>query len=135
WGRVLRAIREDEDAARALGKNVVIYKLQSFVLGGALGAMAGMLIVLDTGAVSPTRWIAPLTFTLYTIVILGGSGTIWGPIVGSVIYWFFMQLAEGTLLNLWFDVGQTTVGAFRLALMGLGLMLLVVFRPQGLLGS
>lgn len=135
WGRVLRAIREDEDAARALGKNVVVYKLQSFVLGGALGAMAGMLIVMNTGVVTPTRWIAPLTFALYTIVILGGAGTIWGPIVGSIVYWFVMQFAEGALGNLWFDVGQTTVGAFRLALMGLGLMLLMVFRPQGILGS
>jgi len=135
WGRVLRAIREDEDAARALGKNVVVYKLQSFVLGGAMGAMAGMLIVLNSGVVNPERWIAPLTFALYTIVILGGAGTIWGPILGSVVYWFVMQLAEGTLNNLWFDVSQTTVGAFRLALMGLGLMLLMVFRPQGILGS
>lgn len=135
WGRILRAIREDEDAARALGKNVVVYKLQSFVLGGAIGALAGMLIVLNTGAVSPTRWIAPLTFALYTVVILGGAGTIWGPIVGSVVYWFVMQFAEGVLRNLWFEVSQTTVGAFRLSLMGLGLMLLIVFRPQGILGS
>src|SRR5699024_686821 len=101
----------------------------------AMGAMAGMLIVLNSGVVNPERWIAPLTFALYTIVILGGAGTIWGPILGSVVYWFVMQLAEGTLNNLWFDVSQTTVGAFRLALMGLGLMLLMVFRPQGILGS
>lgn len=135
WGRVLRAIREDEDAARALGKNVVIYKLQSFVIGGMIGALAGALIVLDAGSVSPSRWIAPLTFALYTVVILGGAGTVWGPVVGAVVYWFLLDFVDGALGNLWFEVSDTTSGAVRLALMGIGLMLLMIYRPQGILGS
>jgi branched-chain amino acid transport system permease protein len=135
WGRVLRAIREDEDAARALGKNVVVFKLQSFVLGGTIGALAGAIIVLDAGNVSASRWVATLTFALYTVVILGGAGTVLGPIVGSIVYWFVLDLVEGILTNLWFDIGDTTVGAVRLALMGVGLMALMVFRPQGILGS
>jgi branched-chain amino acid transport system permease protein len=135
WGRVLRAIREDEDAARALGKNVVIYKLQSFVIGGSIGALAGALIALDSGSVSPSRWIAPLTFALYTVVILGGAGTVWGPVVGAVVYWFLLDFVDGALGNLWFEVSDTTSGAIRLALMGIGLMLLMIYRPQGILGS
>lgn len=135
WGRVLRAIREDEDAAKALGKNVVVFKLQSFVLGGTIGALAGAFIALDSGAVSPTRWIAPLTFAIYTVVILGGAGTIWGPIVGATAYWFVLDAVDGILNNLWFDVSDTTAGAVRLALMGVGLMCLMIFRPQGILGS
>lgn len=135
WGRVIRSIREDEDAARSLGKNVVVYKLQSFVLGGAMGALAGAFIVLDAGSVSPTRWIAPLTFALYTVVILGGAGTIWGPVVGALTYWFVLDAVDGVLHNLWFDVSDITAGAVRLTLMGLGLMALMVFRPQGILGS
>lgn len=135
WGRVLRSIREDEDAARALGKNVVVFKLQSFVLGGAIGALAGASIALDSGSVSPTRWIATLTFALYTVVILGGAGTVWGPVLGATVYWFILDAVDGVLNNLWFEVSDTTSGAFRLALMGLGLMLLMIFRPQGLLGS
>jgi neutral amino acid transport system permease protein len=135
WGRVLRAIREDEDAARALGKNVVVFKLQSFVLGGTIGALAGALIALNAGAVSPTRWIATFTFALYTVVILGGAGTVLGPIIGAMAYWFVLQLADGILNNLWFPVSDTTAGAVQLALMGLGLMALIVFRPQGILGS
>jgi branched-chain amino acid transport system permease protein len=135
WGRVLRAIREDEDAARALGKNVVVYKLQSFVIGGTIGALAGALIALDAGSVNPGRWIAPLTFALYTVVILGGAGTVWGPVVGAVTYWFLLDFVDGALNNLWFDVSDTTSGAVRLALMGIGLMVLMVFRPQGILGS
>jgi neutral amino acid transport system permease protein len=135
WGRILRAIREDEDAATALGKNVVVYKLQSFVLGGVIGSLAGAMIVLNAGSVSPARWIAPLTFALYTVVILGGAGTVWGPVVGAVVYWFIIDLAEGILGNLWFEIGDTTIGAVRLALMGVGLMLLMIFRPQGILGN
>ncbi|MCB1031678.1 MAG: branched-chain amino acid ABC transporter permease [Acidimicrobiales bacterium] len=135
WGRVLRSIREDEDAARALGKNVVVFKLQSFVIGGVIGSLAGALIALNAGSVSPGRWIAPLTFALYTVVILGGAGTVWGPIVGAVVYWFILDFADGLLNNLWFDISDTTSGAIRLGLMGIGLMMLMVFRPQGLLGS
>lgn len=135
WGRVIKSIREDEDAARALGKNVVVYKLQSFILGGSIGALAGMMIALDDGSVTPDRWIAPFTFALYTVVILGGAGTVWGPIVGAAVYWFILQAAEEILQNLWFDVSETMIGAIRLAIMGIGLALLMVFRPQGILGS
>ncbi len=135
WGRVLKAIREDEDAARALGKNVVVFKLQSFVIGGSIGALAGALIALDAGSVNPNRWIAPLTFALYTVVILGGAGTVWGPVAGAVVYWFVLDAVDGVLNNLWFDVSDTTSGAVRLALMGFGLMALMVFRPQGILGN
>jgi neutral amino acid transport system permease protein len=135
WGRVLRAIREDEDAARALGKNVVVFKLQSFVIGGIIGSLAGAMMALDAGFVGPARWIAPLTFALYTVMILGGAGTVWGPIVGAVVYWFVLDFADGALNNLWFEVSAVTSGAFRLTVMGIGLMLLMVFRPQGILGN
>lgn len=135
WGRVLKAIREDEDAARSLGKNVVVFKLQSFVLGGTIGALAGALIALDAGNVSASRWVATLTFALYTVVILGGAGTLYGPVIGAAAYWFVFQLTDGILTNLWFDISDTTVGAIRLALMGVGLMALMIFRPQGILGS
>ena len=135
WGRVLKSIREDEDAARAMGKNVVAFKLQAFVLGGVIGATAGVFMALDAGGVSPGRFIATLTFALYTVVILGGAGTIWGPVVGSVAYWFIIRFAEGVIDNLWFDVGDEASSAVRFALMGFGLMALVIFRPQGMLGN
>ncbi|MCU1352544.1 MAG: Branched-chain amino acid transporter permease [Acidimicrobiales bacterium] len=135
WGRVLRAIREDEDAARALGKNVVAYKLQAFVLGGVIGALAGVMYALDASSVNPSTWIATLTFALYVVVILGGPGTVAGPVVGAVIYWFLFSLTEGILSHLWFQISDTTIGAVRLALVGVGLMALMVFRPQGILGN
>ena len=135
WGRVLRAIREDEDAARALGKNVVAYKLQAFVLGGAIGALAGIMYALDASSVNPTTWVATLTFALYAVVILGGPGRVLGPVVGAVLYWFLFSLTEGVLSHLWFPISDTTIGAVRLALVGVGLMALMVFRPQGILGN
>lgn len=135
WGRVLISIREDEDAARSLGKNVVAFKLQSFVLGGVIGSTAGAFMALDAGGVSPGRFIATVTFALYTVVILGGAGTVWGPVVGAITYWFIIRFAEGVIGNLWFDVSDEASSAVRFALMGVGLMALMVFRPQGILGS
>ncbi|HWH35260.1 MAG TPA: branched-chain amino acid ABC transporter permease [Acidimicrobiales bacterium] len=140
WGRVLRAIREDEDAARSLGKNVFAYKLQSLVLGGALGALAGILLMINQQSVVPDTYLAVLTFYTYTVLILGGTGTTWGPIVGSIVFWFLTQLTESLLrqavqsgsLGGLFDVQD--LAALRFALVGLGLILLMVFRPQGIFG-
>ena len=75
WGRVLRAIREDEDAARSLGKNVFAYKLQSLVSAGSIGALAGMVLAIDRQDVQPDTFLPVVTFVVYTIVILGGPGT------------------------------------------------------------
>jgi neutral amino acid transport system permease protein len=141
WGRVLKAIREDEDAARSLGKNVFAYKIQSLVLGGVIGSLAGMLLAIDTQAVNPDTFISILTFFAYTVLILGGPGRILAPVVGAVLFWFLLQLTDGLLRGAleagW--LGQalegSDVAAIRFALVGLALILLMVFRPQGLLGS
>lgn len=135
WGRVLKAIREDEDAARALGKNVVVYKLQSFILGGLIGGVAGVFMALDAGSASPGRFVATVTFAYYTVVILGGAGTVLGPLLGAVVYWFLIRFAEGAIDNLWFEVSNEASSAIRFALMGITLMLLMIFRPQGILGD
>jgi branched-chain amino acid transport system permease protein len=82
WGRVLKAIREDEDAVRSLGKNVVGYKMQSLVLGGLFGALAGFVFALANSSVQPDNYSTLLTFFAYTALILGGTARIFGPIVG-----------------------------------------------------
>ena len=94
WGRVIRAIREDEDAATSLGKNVFWYKLQSLMIGGSFGALAGILLAIDQQNVNPDFYVPLLTFYAYTIVVLGGSGTVMGPIAGSVIFWFLFEFFE-----------------------------------------
>jgi branched-chain amino acid transport system permease protein len=141
WGRVLRSIREDEDAARSLGKNVFSYKLQSLVTGGAIAAFAGMLIALERGSVHPDSYLPVGTFVAYTVLILGGPATRLGPIVGAIVYWFLFEFTDRFLRAAidadWIStsvLAPTDVGAVRLMLVGLGLMLLIIFRPQGILG-
>lgn len=142
WGRVLRSVREDEMAARSLGKNVFVYKMQSLVLGGVMGALAGSLLAINTQALSPDVFMPILTFYLWTIVILGGASRIMGPIVGAVVFWFLLTvldsflrqgIASGVIPSSLLDSGD--VGAVRFAAVGLGLMLLMLFRPAGLLGN
>ncbi|MDP8930497.1 MAG: branched-chain amino acid ABC transporter permease [Actinomycetota bacterium] len=139
WGRVVRAIREDEDAARSLGKNVFAYKLQSLVVGGLLGALAGAMSAISTSSVNADTYHADVTFFAYTILILGGTATTVGPVIGSILFWFLIagtdsllrQASEAGLL----PVVATNVGAVSLILVGIGLVLLMVFRPQGIFGD
>lgn len=141
WGRAIRAIRDDEDAALSLGKNVFGYKLQSLMIGGAIGAMAGMFLAIDQQNVNPDAYIPLLTFYAFTIVILGGPGTLFGPIIGSMVFWFLFELLDGfmtgAVLEGWFgDLLDTTdIGPIRFALFGIGLMWLMIYRPQGLFGQ
>src|ERR671910_1795329 len=84
WGRVLKGIREDENAVRSLGKNVYAYKMQALVVGGAIGAMGGIVYVLPS-AVIPSSYTTSLTFFLWTILLLGGAATVFGPTLGAAI--------------------------------------------------
>jgi len=141
WGRVIRAIREDEDAARSLGKNVFGYKLQSLMIGGAIGALAGMLLAIDQQNVTPDNYIPLLTFYAFTIVILGGPGSLWGPVIGSVVFWFLFEFLDGIMtaavVEGWFGslLESSDIGPIRFALFGMGLMWLMAFRPQGIFGK
>lgn len=121
WGRVLKGIREDEDAVRSLGKNVFAYKMQALIIGGVFGALGGVVIALPA-AVIPQYYLPSLTFFVWTALLLGGAATIFGPILGSVIYWVLMAFLSG-------------VGNLRFIIVGVALMLLVAFRPQGILGK
>lgn len=144
WGRVLKAIREDEDAARALGKNAYSMKMQSLVLGGLMGALGGMMFVLGQGSVQPTPFDLgpPKTFLIYVAVILGGAGTLWGPVIGSVIFVGLLAFTDTILRQAeaadyipgWLMSG-VQVGQMRFILLGLGLVLLMVYRPQGMFGD
>jgi neutral amino acid transport system permease protein len=142
WGRVLKSIREDEDAARSLGKSVFSYKMQSLVIGGVIGALGVVMLALAARSVQPDNYGTPLTFFAYTALILGGTATIKGPVIGSMLFWVLLSLTEGLLRGAleegyipdWLmDANQ--VGQVRFMLVGLGLILLMVFRPQGIFGD
>lgn len=139
WGRVIKGIREDEDAVRALGKNVFAYKMQSLVLGGVFGALGGVVFALPS-AVVPSAYVTSLTFFVWTILLLGGAATVFGPIVGSIIFWVLMAFLSNVLPAL-VTVGAlpfisgTQAGVLRFILVGVALMLIVIFRPQGIFGN
>jgi len=138
WGRVLKGIREDEDAVRALGKNVFAYKMQSLVLGGVFGALGGVVFALPS-AVVPAVYVTSLTFFLWTILLLGGAATIFGPVVGSVIFWVIMAFLDNVLPQLAADdilpISNIQAAVVRYIFVGVALLLIVIFRPQGIFGN
>lgn len=135
WGRVMKAIREDETAVTAVGKNVVAFKMQALILGAILGGLAGLLLAWQIGVFSPDDYQPTLTFYAYLILILGGMNRIWAIPVGAIL---FSLLYSGTrFLNFFplslFDSGSRAF--LRLFLVGLLLVVFMAFRPQGLLGD
>ncbi len=135
WGRVLRAIREDETAATAVGKNVFAFKLQALVLGAVLGGLAGLLLAWQIGVFSPDDYQPTLTFYAYLILILGGMNRLWAIPLGAVA---FSLLYSGTRFMGFFPLSLIDSGSrafLRLFLVGLLLVLFMALRPQGLLGN
>jgi branched-chain amino acid transport system permease protein len=131
WGRVLNAIREDEDAARALGKNTFAYKLQSLALSASLAAVAGYMLAINISILSPQTFDPVLTAYGYVIVILAGLGSYLGVGVGSLLFIFVLEATRYLELPL----SDARVAALRFMIVGAVLMALVVLRPQGLFGK
>jgi ABC-type branched-subunit amino acid transport system permease subunit len=135
WGRVLKSIREDEDAAASLGKNVFAYKLQALVIGAALGALAGVFYAWQFSFFSPDDFAPLLTFFAWMIVILGGIGRAWTVPVGALVFGVifagtrFFDFAPFSLLD------STERAYLRLIVIGLLIIGLMLFRPQGILGN
>lgn len=140
WGRVLKSIREDEDAARSLGKNVYSFKMQSLILGGVIGAFGGFIAGIAFQAVQPDTYSTELTFYAWAVLILGGAGRVFGPVLGSIIFWFLLVffdafLSEAVRNGVITFIATSQVGQIRYWILGLSLMLLMVYRPQGILGD
>src|SRR5262249_26579720 len=130
WGRVLKASREGEEAAAALGKNVFAYELQSLAIAAALAAIAGFFLSLNVTYLYPSEFDPTFTFLGYAILVLGGFASYGGVAIGAVLLW---AVIEGLrFLHLPLSDGQ--MGALRFVLIGLVLILLGMLSPQGLLG-
>ncbi|MBK1987616.1 branched-chain amino acid ABC transporter permease [Sphaerospermopsis aphanizomenoides BCCUSP55] len=134
WGRVLKAIREDEEVPKALGKNVFWYKLQSLMLGGAIAGIAGAFFAWQLSAIYPDNFQPQLTFDAWIMIILGGSGNNIGTILGAVIYFAYDALTREFLPKI-VPLDVERIGAFRIMFIGLILMVLMIWRPQGILGK
>lgn len=134
WGRVLKAIREDEQVPKALGKNVFWYKLQSLMLGGAIAGLAGAFYAWQLATVYPDNFQPQITFDAWTIVILGGAGNNYGTLLGAIIFWAYFEGTRFVLPGL-LPFDDARLGAFRIMVIGLLLIILMMVRPQGILGK
>lgn len=142
WGRVLKGIREDEDAVRSLGKNVYAYKMQALVLGGVIGAVGGFIGAFGLASVQPDSYNTDFTFIAFTMLILGGAARILGPVLGAVLFWGALS-AIGVILGDLVQAGlipaalmsADQISNVRFMFVGLALMLLMIFRPQGIFGD
>ncbi|MEL6640033.1 MAG: branched-chain amino acid ABC transporter permease [Pseudomonadota bacterium] len=147
WGRMMRAIRDNETAARAMGKNVTARHLQIFILGSALCGIAGAMLVTIDGQLTPTSY-QPLRFTflIWVMVIVGGSGNNFGAVLGGFLIWWLwvmveplgLWVAEVTTAGLdpqnWFAIRMSEFGAhMRLLTMGVVMLLVLRFSPRGLM--
>ncbi|MDB6000065.1 MAG: branched-chain amino acid transporter permease, partial [Rhizobacter sp.] len=135
WGRVLRAIREDEVVCAALGKNVVRFRMTAFVLGAVLMGLSGALYAGFVGATSPAEFMPIMTFQIWAMLIVGGSGSNAGAIVGTFVIWALWTFGGGFLVSHLPAQYQTQGGAIRAILVGLILVVTLLVRPQGLMGK
>lgn len=134
WGRSLRAVREDEEAAEALGRNTSVLKLGAFGLGCAVMGLAGALQASYYSVVLPETLLPAATFTAYVVVILGGSGNPKGVILGGYVFyalsWVTQEVKALSITPSWLSLRMDYV---NLIIVGAALILIILFRPQGLL--
>jgi branched-chain amino acid transport system permease protein len=134
WGRVLRAIREDEDATASLGKDVFAYRIQALALGAALAGLAGCFYAWQFSFFSPDAFQPLITFFGWMILILGGVGRVWAVPVGAVVFGFLFAATRFFDFAPFSYLDSADRAYVRLMIIGLVIIALVLFRPQGLLG-
>ncbi|OWJ68513.1 branched-chain amino acid ABC transporter permease [Inquilinus limosus] len=135
WGRVLRAIREDETAARALGKNAVSFRLQAFAIGGGIMGLAGAVQAHFIGFIAPDNYLPRLTFQVWAMLIVGGSGSNLGAILGAVFVWGLWAASGGAISALFPPDQQARAAALQIVMIGVALCAVLLLRPRGILGE
>ena len=133
WGRLLRAVREDEVAAQALGKSPKWLRIQAFTLGGAIMGLAGAVQGHFIGFIAPDNYVPMLTFQVWAMLIVGGSGNNRGAILGAVLVWA-VWAASGSAIDALFPAGsQARAASLQIVIIGVVLCLILLWRPQGIL--
>jgi branched-chain amino acid transport system permease protein len=135
WGRVLRAIREDETAALALGKSSVRFRLEAFAIGGAIMGLAGAAQAHFIGFISPDNYQPTLTFQVWAMLIVGGSGNNRGAILGAILVWGVWAVSASVIAALFPPAQQARAASLQIVLIGVALCAILLFRPRGVLGE
>lgn len=135
WGRVLRAIREDETAAQALGKRPSYFRLQAFTVGGAIMGLAGAAQAHFIGFIAPDNYMPILTFQVWAMLIVGGSGSNRGAIAGAILVWGLWALTAAGVSAFVPAEDQARAAALQIVAIGVGLCLVLLLRPRGLFGE
>jgi branched-chain amino acid transport system permease protein len=135
WGRVLRGLREDETAAAALGKSPARYRLEAFVLGAMVMGLGGGIYVHFVGFVAPEDFLPILTFQVWTMLVVGGSGSNRGALVGGVLVWGLWSASGALVAAVLPQAMQARGAALQVVLIGVVLAAVLLCRPRGLLGE
>ncbi|WP_168734581.1 MULTISPECIES: branched-chain amino acid ABC transporter permease [Phyllobacteriaceae] len=135
WGRVLKALREDERAAISLGKSARFYRVQAFAVGGALMGLAGAVQAHFTGFIAPDNYAPMLTFQVWVMLIVGGSGSNLGAVVGSVLVWAIWAGSGALTATLFPPEQQARAASLQIVAIGVMLCVILLFRPNGLFGN
>jgi branched-chain amino acid transport system permease protein len=135
WGRVLRAIREDETAALALGKSATRFRLQAFAIGGAIMGLAGAAQAHFIGFIAPDNYMPMLTFQVWAMLIVGGSGNNRGAILGAILVWGIWAGSAGAIASLFPPGEQARAASLQIVMIGIGLCAILLLRPRGILGE
>jgi branched-chain amino acid transport system permease protein len=133
FGRLLRAIRDNEAAITALGKDPARYKIQVFMFGAALAGIAGAFYAHFITFISPEQFVPLVTFYVWMSIILGGVGSLRGSLAGTLMLVAFLE-GSRFIRDLVPGVAEVQMASVRLAIVGLALILFVLYRPQGLFG-
>jgi branched-chain amino acid transport system permease protein len=135
WGRVLRAIREDETAALALGKPANRFRLQAFVLGSAIMGLAGAVQAHFIGFIAPENYLSAITFQVWAMLIIGGSGNNRGALLGALVVWGLWSLTGAGVTAIFPPEQQARAAALQIVAIGVLMSAILLLRPRGLLGE
>lgn len=135
WGRVLRAVREDEQAALALGKNAFAFRLQAFAIGGAIMGLAGAAQAHFIGFIAPENYVPMLTFQVWAMLIVGGSGNNRGAVLGAVLVWAVWAASAALISAVVPPEAQARAAALQIVMIGLAICAMLLLRPRGILGE
>ncbi|MFM8556773.1 MAG: branched-chain amino acid ABC transporter permease [Betaproteobacteria bacterium] len=134
FGRLLRAIRDNEAAVVAVGKDPAIFKIQVFMFGAALAGLSGAFYAHFLTFISPEQFVPLVTFYVWMSIILGGIGSLRGALAGTLLLVAFLE-GSRFIRDIFPGIAEVQMASVRLALVGLAIIVFVLWRPQGLFGT